>query len=773
MPTPEEEFDAALAAHNAKSPEEEAFDAELAGASAPVAPVELGRKEPPPAVEPPWYRQLAGELSQNPWIGNMLREAKSPDNIPVTRQETRDGVPATIEGDTVPQSIERENDEISAAHPTRHVIGQVAQALPGAVAASELGAAAMGRLAPSVPKLAAAAGRAIGGGATYTPQVFANQEGDVAHRAGATINHMIDHPVEASIGTAAPAVLEGATGPLTKAGGKLVAKGNEGLAKIGLGGTEINRLKGLGLGKLADTGQKIRDAGLDKSRTLMDYFSPTKAKTLYENASDKIAELGGNGAKAGSIRNLEDKVLASPAKALPHEAITDGPPRSLGETPIDTTDLVSQLRGEAGAAENSAEVTGEKTARDFRRQADKFPTAEPVGFERQIARPPALPRYEAFPDMGAEPNPLMGADLPPPSVEAPPVQPPGPVQQSLDLKFDPQQRQIPLEGGQTAFDYGAFKKGALATPQAPVDLSPPQLPLPNTDLGPAPRPERRVATNARGGGVQMNVTGYEPKAMPPLPPDPTQGVLPGLETQQRLPGVPSFPSGKGLTPNNGTPAGVPMPAAPGSVPLGPDRAINLEAPTTTGEFGGSTETIPAAGELEKQFNLAKAIQDRRQIGKRLFDKKQRVGGQSFGQDAARQVAWSGLDDSIESTLDNAHNLADVEPGLLDDYRTARKDFTPAMGLLKGGVAGKAEQELKASASTLGWLKNGTSALSSPGTKYNTGRGLEMLGGGASKAAPVAAAGAAQNKADSAKNESMKQSIFTPWYQSLLGAKPKP
>lgn len=366
---------------------------------------------------------------------------------------------------------------------------------------------------------------AIGGGALpFLAETYAEQQGDVGQRLAATEQYTREHPVQTTVAAAAPFVAEAAA-PMLKAGGKkLIDAGNRGLARVGLGPAEVARIRSLGLEKLTDFGAKMRSAGLDKPRDILQRFSPTDARRISDNAADII------GGQEGHISQLQDELLGT---------------KGFGQNEIDPTQLTQQLR--TAVRPNSAEITTPETQRAMERQAQRFEW----------------------------------------------------------------------------------------TPETP-----------------------------------------EP------------------------------------------------------------------------------------------YTVARAVQDKQDIGKRLFDKKQRLLQGHPGEDEARGISWKWLKDRVQQEIDKAAQSGQLAPKQVENYRQASQDFNIAADV-QVDAARKAEQELRQQASL---LKGGPrlAQAATQGTQYNLGRLLQGTGN-RTPMVSHGAVGAMSPAQQQDKNDQMKQELFEPWYNKLVGA----
>lgn len=736
MPTPEEEFDALTT-------EEQEFDSLGATAPAGVTPIsspeDIPAQEYPSENKRPWYDEgvVAGaRRGMYGNLGNKLADILLP-------QDPNN----TYAGDTPGQSLERNFQEEREAHPWKVGAGQIASSIAPAVLAGAAGGAVGTSAGSVVPGTAGwvaqgvgrVLGSGLGGGAVpFAAQTYAEQEGTPSERVEGTKNFVEEHPIMSSVAVAAPFVGEAVAPALSAVGGKLVDAGNKGLARIGLGPAELARLRAIGgESKLAQFGQKMRDAGLDKGRDIIQKFTPTDAKRIADNANEIV---GGHGPKIGQ---LEDELLAS---------------NNFGQNEIDTAPLTSELR--SYVRPNSAETSTPKIARAMEKQAQRFESVpESVDVQGSFQEPPPLPNYSQpqLPPNYTPLTPVQGElPLPPAKPWQPPANPNN-TQGRMDL------------GVQQPIDFPARPPLDLSqATQSSIDF-PPNDPSQSSFLFPNPNQPAPHPGPLLGGRA-------------PMPLRQTEGNLPFPETQTELPIPPRAPMQQNLPlpapeapPVADVVADVGLPTPPPQQLAIPPQQLEMGLPPggkiQRGEFptGGTTKPLSGEAQLSDPYTVERAVADKRDIGAQLFDKKQRALKPNYGEDKAREISWGFLKDRFQKELDNAVGNGQLTPSKVAGYRKASADFNVAADVTVD-AARRAEQDLQRAA---GFWKGGLEATrdAAPGTKYNLGR---LLQGGA-EAKPAGNAGVAatlsaqdRQKLEKKANDDMKQNIFRSWYNTLSG-----
>lgn len=781
--TPEEEFDALAAS-------EDEFDKlgapQPAGATPVSSPEDIPPQEYPSENGRPWYDRGVVAGARRGVMGNLGNELAG---ALLPQREEIDGIPATYAGQTPGASLEQNFQEERAANPGAVLAGQLPVGIATGVAAGALAGLAGGAMAPTIggATVPLTAPAAIGGGALpFLAETYAEQQGDVGQRLSATEQYTREHPVQTTVAAAAPFVAEAAA-PMLKAGGKkLIDAGNRGLARVGLGPAEVARIRSLGLEKLTDFGAKMRSAGLDKPRDILQRFSPTDARRISDNAADII---GGQG---GKISKLEDDIMNT---------------LDFGRNEIDPAELTRQLR--SAVRKDSAATGTPKRVRAMEKQAQKFdPQVEEVPVSGSIQMPPPLPRFNQpqLPPDFTPAQPVQGdfGFAPPTPKPAPAL--PAPVQGRLDLA---QQQNLPLPATPAPAPAQYNTQGEL-----PLTT---QLPLPGTGRVPVERPvypTAGVASEQTGLPLETQgelfrpetlhypTAGVAPKQVPvrdgqldlqfpqPLAPQ-RQGALP-LEQQLPLPTPPRDPYVPGPLPTEqmslpglgGSQQALPLPAPE---PLPPWQPGDLRGQQTgldiatqmplalppggrvmRGEFpkGGTTQPLEATAQVYKPYTVQRAKLDQRDIGNQLFDKKQRLLASETAEDEASMISWRWLKDRFQQELDKAVKSGQLAPKQVENYRKASQDFSIAADV-QVDAARRAEQDLRRAA---GFWKGGAEAArdSAQGTQYNLGRLLKGVG---DAARPITAGGvgAMSPAQQQDKNDQMKQELFEPWYNKLVGA----
>lgn len=209
--------------------------------------------------------------------------------------------------------------------------------------------------------------------------------------------------------------VRGGLAGLAPLGQKLINKGNANLVRRTLSPAEIGRLRAFGPEKLAETGAKMRAAGLDRGRDLIQKLTPTDASRVADNAADITSQQEGN------VEQLRQKLLG-----------TNG----LGEAELDTSPIVDKLRNYTRP--DSAETSTPRIARAMERQAQRLESPpEDVQVQGSAQQPPPLPNFsQPEPPPGYTPPAPQQTELPLPPAPPAAAQTP-PEQLSLDLSAPP------------------------------------------------------------------------------------------------------------------------------------------------------------------------------------------------------------------------------------------------------------------------------------------------------------------------------------------------
>jgi len=362
---------------------------------------------PPPATEAnlPWYHPEKGVMAGavRGFMGNLGTQLA--DKL-LPQRDTIDGIPATYGGATPGQTLESNFQQEKAAHPYQVGAGQALASIPAAY----LGARAGAGLAVTGGEAALGAG--LGGMAPVAAEKFNEAVGSPGQRFGQTEQYFDAHPTETATGVALPAVGE-AVAPALKAVAKpLIDYGNRGLARIGLSGSSLGRiLAEEGKPGLANAGAAMREAGLNKPRKLLDYFSPPDAEQMALNAHEVTQKLGG---PKGRITQLENTMANT---THPDLRASDGSLLPFGETEISRDALKAPLLDAARDIQGSAASHADRTVKALRKQAGLFDkSAIPQDARPDLIPPAAAPiRATATVQPPAPPSPATLPALPPPS----------------------------------------------------------------------------------------------------------------------------------------------------------------------------------------------------------------------------------------------------------------------------------------------------------------------------------------------------------------------
>ena len=539
-------------------------------------------------------------------------------------------------------------------------------------------------------------------------------------------------PEDIGKATGLGALVGGGAHLLGAAGSKLINAANKGLARIALSPAEAARLRAIGgEDKLADLGQRMRDAGLDKGRTLLQKLTPTDAKRIADNAQELTA------VKGPEIKQLEDQLMQH---------------NNFGQTEVDTSPLTSELRGYTRP--NSAETSTPKIARAMEKQAARF---ESVPQDVTVQREAPIPPPPLMKGPTGAPPPLPSELVAPP---APPVPPPS-VQTELPLPEPQYQHHMtPASNGPAIGELGlrpeqGGKNFDFAKNKNSIYMSRPED---------APMWADKVQGLTGEPPLELRTTA--PAVTPPGA-NPAVRVRSEAIAPERIQ-VKNAEGGWGPVSDLAPPA--PEPPAPPS----PQLNFGVRPPTE------------APAQVTEPYNVQRAALDKRDIAQQLFDTKQRALKPNYGEDKAREMSWRWLKDRLQQEIDKGAASGVLDPSKVAEYRKAAADFHTAADV-QVDTAKRAESELRRSDRL---FYGGAQATSDamPGTAYNLGRLLKKAPGvaptainalpstgtmGAERAQSRGLDSPAMSfenrqKAEKQANEDMKTNLFKSWYNHLVG-----